>query len=69
MESITIRPNNKKQVKVFTSLAKALNIEYQLSNVEIKSNEEEFLEKFENGTSVEDSRKRLLRYTQGLWSK
>jgi hypothetical protein len=71
MESITIRPTNKKQIKVFTSLAKALNVEYQLvdENLAIKLKEKEFLENFEKGNSIEDSRHKLLKYTKSLWTK
>jgi hypothetical protein len=71
MESIIIHPNNKKQTKAFTNMAKALNINFEIKNESLENDltEEEFLKKFEAGSSVEESRERTLKYVRGLWSK
>lgn len=71
MESIIIHPNNKKQTRAFANMAKALNIDFEIKNEKSESelSEEEFLRKFEAGSSVEDSRERTLKYVRSLWSK
>ena len=71
MESIIIHPNNKKQTRAFANMAKALNIDFEIKNEKSESelSEEEFLRKFEAGSSVEDSRERALKYVRSLWSK
>jgi hypothetical protein len=71
MESIIIGPNNKKQTKAFTNMAKALDIVFEIKNESLENDltEEEFLKKFETGSSLEESRERTLKYVRGLWSK
>ena len=52
-------------------MAKALNINFEIKNESLENDltEEEFLKKFEAGSSVEESRERTLKYVRGLWSK
>lgn len=71
MERIIIHPNNKKQTKAFTNMAKALNIDFEIKNENLQNDltEEEFLRKFEEGSSVEAARERTLKYVRSLWSK
>lgn len=70
MESIIIHPNNKKQTRAFANMAKALNIDFQIKNENSEGDltEEEFLRRFEAGSSVEESRERTLRYVRSFWS-
>ncbi|MCP9767767.1 hypothetical protein EGI22_07565 [Lacihabitans sp. LS3-19] len=71
MESIIIHPNNKKQIRAFANMAKALNIDFQIKNEnsENEITEEEFLKKFNDGITIEESRENTLRYVRSLWSK
>jgi hypothetical protein len=71
VERIIIHPNNKKQTKAFTNMAKALNIDFEVKNENLQNDltEEEFLKKFEAGSSVEESREKTLKCVRSLWSK
>lgn len=71
MESIIIHPNNKKQTRAFANMAKALNIDFQIKNErsEGELSREDFLRRFEAGSSVEESRESTLRYVHSLWTK
>lgn len=68
MESIIIHSNNRKQTKAFTNMAKALNIDFEIKfeNLERELSEEDFLKRFETGSSVIEYRERTLRYVRNL---
>lgn len=68
MESITIHPVNKKQIKALTEIARALNVDFQINeNKEILK--EDFFERFRQATSLEESKDRTLKYAKSLWEK
>jgi hypothetical protein len=68
MESITIHPVNKKQIKALTEIAKAMDVDFHI-NKEKAISKDEFIKRFENASSIEDSKQRSLKFARSLWEK